>query len=298
MAENTDPRPVYIGEFAFLADNYHWDSSVMDTASRLESLIARNQFPIYPDCLSIIVCRSGNFSLISSGVELKAGHKDAIITLGGQPIEDCTISPDCRFFYFSGKSKYFSTLIDLDNANSILRHALELRHPFLFRLPAKVFNAVEKLFFSAKELLQISPEPFKSGLVAGYARILSTLIAARLQDQDEKVPASLSVNRSLLADFLDNVRQHCHKHRRIAFYSSLAHLSPKYFSKLIKALSGKSPGDIIEEYTMAEAKKLLASKKFSVKEVSNMMNFSSASSFCKYFKAAEGCAPGHYIVGK
>ena len=298
MTDNVDTRPVYIGEFAFLADNYHWGDSTMGMGPRFEALIARNNFPIYPDTLSIIVCRSGNFTLTSSGVSLTAGPRDAIITLGGQPIEGCSISPDSRFFYFSGKSKYFNTRIDLDNANKILRHALELRHPFLFRLSSREFSAVEKLYFSAKGLLQMSPESFRAGVVAGYAQIVSTLIAARLQDPEPEAGEPASANRSLLAEFLDQVRQYCRKERGIVFYSNLAHLSPKYFSKQIKALSGKSPGAIIEEYTIAEAKKLLSSKKYSVKEVSHLMNFSSPSSFCKYFKAAEGCAPGQYVKQK
>ena len=218
MTETIDPRPVSFGEFAFLADNYHWDNSPDDASARFATLIAQNQFPVYPDTLSIIICRTGSFSIMSGGVRLSAGPRDAIVTLGGQPIESVAISSDCRLLYFSGKSRYFNTQIDLDDAN-----------------------------------------------------------------------------RTLLASFLENVRNNCRKERGIAFYSSLANLTPKYFSKQIHNLSGKSPGAIIEEYTMAEAKTLLASKKYSIKEVSNIMNFSSPSSFCKYFKAAESMTPGQYM---
>ena len=244
MTETIDPRPVSFGEFAFLADNYHWDNSPDDASARFATLIAQNQFPVYPDTLSIIICRTGSFSIMSGGVRLSAGPRDAIVTLGGQPIESVAISSDCRLLYFSGKSRYFNTQIDLDDAN----------------------------------------------------RILSTLIAVRLRHDEEKdVSPASGVNRTLLASFLENVRNNCRKERGIAFYSSLANLTPKYFSKQIHNLSGKSPGAIIEEYTMAEAKTLLASKKYSIKEVSNIMNFSSPSSFCKYFKAAESMTPGQYM---
>ena len=154
---------------------------------------------------------------------------------------------------------------------------------------------MEKLYFSAKDLLQLAPEGAKEGIIAGYVRILSTLIAVRAEESNAEARHPSAVNRSLLASFLDNVRQHCHEHREVSFYSNLANLTPKYYSKLIRQLSGRPPGSIIEEYTMAEAKGLLASKNYSVKEVSSLMNFSSASSFCKYFKAAEGCTPGEYM---
>ena len=297
MTETFDTRPVSYGEYAFLADNYHWDNSTVDAASRFKALIEQNQFPVYPDTLSIIICCTGSFSLISGGIRLSAGPRGAIVTLGGQPIEAVQISPDCKLIYFAGKSKYFNTQIDLDDANHILRHALELRHPFLFNLTFREFRAIEKLYFSAKEFLQMAPEQTRGGLISGYARILSTLIAARLRQEEEKETTSpvSGVNRTLLASFLDNVRSNCRKERGIAFYSSLANLTPKYFSKQIRNLSGKSPGTIIEEFTMAEAKTLLSSKKYSIKEVSALMNFSSPSSFCKYFKAAEGMTPGQYM---
>ena len=295
MADNFDTTPVTFGEFAYLADNYHWDSQE-DALKRFKALVGQSRFPLFPDSLSVIVCRSGRFELTSSGTVLSAGPRSAIVVLGGQPIEAFDVSPDCRLLFFSGKSRHFDTQIDLDDANRILRHALELRHPFLFHLTSKEFSAVEKLYFSAKELLLLSPEKTRGGIVAGYARIVSTLLAARLQygDAEKNAPAAPS-NRTLLPAFLDNVRQHCRRERGVLFYSNLANLTPKYFSKQIKQLSGKSPGTIIEEYTMTEAKSLLASKKYSVKEVSNLMNFSSPSSFCKYFKAAEGVTPGYYM---
>lgn len=295
MTESIDTSPVSFGEFAFLADNYHWDSIHEDAASRFATLIAQNQFPVFPDTLSIVICRTGSFSITSGGTRLTANHRDAIVNLGGLPIESVEISQDCRLLYFAGKSRYFNTQIDLDDANRILRHALERRLPFHFHLSIKEFRAVEKLYFSAKEFLQLAPDQARGGLVSGYARILAVLISARLEHDEETKCGGAATNRTLLASFMDNVRLNCRKERGVAFYSSQASLTPKYFSRQIKELSGKTPGTIIEEYTIAEAKTLLSSKKYSVKEVSNLLHFSSSSSFCKYFKAAEGISPGEYM---
>jgi len=296
MSETRDTSPVSFGEFAVLADNYQWSGLDAESASRFEDLIARNQFPLYPDTMFIIMCRSGSFTITSGGETVEARPRDAIVTLGGQPVEGVEISPDCRLVFFSGKSRYFNTQIDLDDANRILRHALEVRHPFLLHLTVKEFHAVEKLFFSAKELLPLVAEDAKNRLVSGYARIISTLIAMHIKHQQQEDDDIVSTgNRTLLTDFLDNVRTNCRNHREIAFYSGLANLTPKYFSRQIKRLSGKSPGAIIEEYTIAEAKQLLVSKKYSVKEISNLLNFASPSSFCKYFKSAEGISPGQYM---
>ena len=296
MTETFDTSPVSYGEFAFLADNYHWDNTNVDAASRFAALIAQNQFPVFSDTLFIVICRTGSFSITSGGTRLTANIRDAIVNLGGLPIESVEISPDCRLLYFAGKSKYFNTQIDLDDANRILRHALERRIPFLFHMSFKEFRSVEKLYFSAKEFLQMASERTKGRLVSGYARIFSILIAARLeQNEDAEHDEGTATNRTLLTSFMDDVRLNCRKERGIAFYSAKASLTPKYFSRQIRRLSGKSPGAIIQDYTMSEAKKLLSRKKYSVKEVSNLLHFSSPSSFCKYFKAAEGVSPGEYM---
>ncbi len=279
-----------------LADNYHWDNENVNAASRFENIISRNQFPLYPDIFSIVICRSGSISLTSGGVRLSSGPRNAIVTLGGQPIDAVEMTPDCRLLFFAGKSKYFNTKIDLDDANRFLRLALEIKHPFLFPLTQSEFRAMEKLYFSAKELLLMVPEKSKGGIAAGYARILSTIIFAKLQNQGQRIEEEAqTANRNLLVSFLENVKRNCRHERGIAFYSSFANLTPKYFSKQIKFISGKSPGAIIQEYTMAEARAILSSKKYTVKEVSNLMNFSSPSSFCKYFKSGQGLSPGKYM---
>ena len=239
MTETFETSTVSFGEFAFLADNYHWDRIHEDAASRFEALIAQNQFPVFPDTLFIVVCRTGSFSITSGGTRITANYRDAIVNLGGLPIESVEISPDCRLLYFAGKSKYFNTQIDLDDANRILRHALERRCPFLFHFSVKEFRAVEKLYFSAKDFLQMVPDQTRGGLVSGYARIFSTLIAARLgQDEETESEGESVTSRTLLASFLENVRLNCSKERSVAFYGSLASLTPKYFSKQIKQLSG------------------------------------------------------------
>jgi len=104
MSETRDTSPVSFGEFAVLADNYQWSGLDAESASRFEDLIARNQFPLYPDTMFIIMCRSGSFTITSGGETVEARPRDAIVTLGGQPVEGVEISPDCRLVFFSGKS--------------------------------------------------------------------------------------------------------------------------------------------------------------------------------------------------
>lgn len=71
-------------------------------------------------------------------------------------------------------------------------------------------------------------------------------------------------------------------------------MSPKYLSKLIKEVSGKSAPEWIDAYVMLEAKHLLKYTDISIKEIVFKLNFSNQTVFYKYFKAHTGMTPTEY----
>ncbi|MBO5978972.1 MAG: AraC family transcriptional regulator [Bacteroidales bacterium] len=71
-------------------------------------------------------------------------------------------------------------------------------------------------------------------------------------------------------------------------------MSPKYLSKLIKEVSGKSAPEWINAYVMLEDKHLLKYTDISIKEIVFKLNFSNQTVFYKYFKAHTGMTPTEY----
>lgn len=80
----------------------------------------------------------------------------------------------------------------------------------------------------------------------------------------------------------------------MAFYADQLCLSPKYLSKLIKEVSGKSAPEWINAYVMLEAKHLLKYTDISIKEIVFKLNFSNQTVLYKYFKAHTGMTPTEY----
>ena len=80
----------------------------------------------------------------------------------------------------------------------------------------------------------------------------------------------------------------------MAFYADQLCLSPKYLSRLIKEVSGKSAPEWIDAYVMLEAKHLLKYTDISIKEIVFKLNFSNQTVFYKYFKAHTGMTPTEY----
>ena len=72
------------------------------------------------------------------------------------------------------------------------------------------------------------------------------------------------------------------------------HLTPKYFSSLIKQDSGKTAGEWISEMLLLESKVRLQDKSQSIAQIAYDVNFSDPSHFGKFFKKHTGMSPLKY----
>lgn len=84
------------------------------------------------------------------------------------------------------------------------------------------------------------------------------------------------------------------KERDVAYYARLQHLTPRYFSTIIKEKSGNSALQWIVQMVITEAKRLLEGSDLSIKEIADQLNFPTQSFFGKYFKQYVGISPNGY----
>ena len=96
------------------------------------------------------------------------------------------------------------------------------------------------------------------------------------------------------AHFMELLQKHHNKEHHVAFYADQMCMTPKYLSSLIKDHSGKSAAEWIDQYLILEAKSLLKYSGKSIKEITDALNFSDSSFFCKYFKKNTGITPTEY----
>lgn len=96
--------------------------------------------------------------------------------------------------------------------------------------------------------------------------------------------------------FLISVYEHCHRERTVQFYAEEQHLSPYYFSTIIRGKSGKSALQWIENVTMTYARQYLNDSTTSIKQIAERLNFPDQSTFGRYFKHREGCSPSEYRI--
>lgn len=98
----------------------------------------------------------------------------------------------------------------------------------------------------------------------------------------------------ILNKFLVSIYENCHVQRTVQYYADEQHLSPYYFSSIIKERSGKSALQWICDVTMILSRQYLECSEMSIKEIAERLNFPDQSTFGRYFKRQEGCSPSEF----
>jgi AraC-like DNA-binding protein len=73
------------------------------------------------------------------------------------------------------------------------------------------------------------------------------------------------------------------------------HLSPKYFSTLIKQETGISAGEWIDRYVTLQAKELITRcRNHTIQQIADDLGFCEQASFSRFFKKQTGMTPTEY----
>lgn len=114
------------------------------------------------------------------------------------------------------------------------------------------------------------------------------------KEQDRLLPPDN--NAGIFSRFCDLVVEHYHESKEIQYYASLLDLHPKYLSRVVRtATNGVTPGQWIDRYVVAQAKRLMATNpELSLKEIAYELGFSEPTSFYRYFKRITGLTANEF----
>ena len=80
----------------------------------------------------------------------------------------------------------------------------------------------------------------------------------------------------------------------VAYYARLLNTTPQNLNAICRKASNQSAAELLAEYIINEAKRLLIYTNDTVSEISNTLEFADASYFVKYFKRFTGNTPQSY----
>jgi AraC-like DNA-binding protein len=163
-------------------------------------------------------------------------------------------------------------------------HVLPLKDPFIIRF-SKIFELIQ--------LTQATANYHQGEIIRSYIFVLIYEIDAYYRQHMSGQATSLR-GHNLFTKFRHLLSGNYIHERKLDFYASHLHVTPKSLSASIKKKTGKSAGKWINDTIILEAKVLLQNNTLTVSQISGMLNFSDQSVFGKFFRAGTGMSPVAY----
>ena len=131
-------------------------------------------------------------------------------------------------------------------------------------------------------------------LISSISYVLGSIWTGKLTAAERKPHAPSAKAKNVYDQFLRLVTDYHTSERNMKFYADRLCLTPKYLSKLVKTVSGRSAPDWIDAFVILEAKNLLKYSELSIKQIVAKLNFPNQSVFYKFFKSHTGKTPSQY----
>ncbi|GAB5527681.1 MAG: helix-turn-helix transcriptional regulator [Roseivirga sp.] len=127
---------------------------------------------------------------------------------------------------------------------------------------------------------------------------LITLIYIELQRAYDPVGVKVSENGygSLLRNFELMVDRYFKEIKSPAQYAELLHITPKHLNRVSNEILGKTATQVITDRVILEAKRLLASRAYSVSQIADELGYEDYSYFSRLFKKHQGVSPREFYV--
>ena len=93
---------------------------------------------------------------------------------------------------------------------------------------------------------------------------------------------------------MDTIATECSACNNVEYYSGRLSITPRYLSQITKAISGRTPKELIDDYLIKEVETQLLSGELSLKQIASKYGFSSQAQLSKFVQKMCSCSPSEY----
>ncbi len=274
-------------DFFFSYVKYNSNLSILNSPCRIDGYLA-------------IFCIKGEMEVEINQNKYKIDKNVLLINVPGNIFQvsqfNALANRDMEFFVIGMSKEYVSTIrVDF---NKLFNDSVSFLSNPSINLNKASLKLSRKYIAIAVDILNSDLANKKGALgslMSSLLYILGEEWSKRLSEAKSTLSTHHSARSSAIFDkFLELVTLHHTTHRNMAFYADKLSLTPKYLSKVVKTVSGKSAPNWIDSFVISEAKNLLRYSNITIKELVYKLNFQNQSVFYKFFKAQTGMTPSEY----
>ncbi len=187
---------------------------------------------------------------------------------------------DARIFFFR-KEVFIQRQTDINYLD---------KYDFFDKTDQQVISLTPKQFELFKSYFDLIHEKslendlHTSEIIRSLIYIILNEIDSTHQSKAAEVTTPANRGNMILSQFKKLLAKNFIQEQQVSFYAEKLHLTPKYFSTLIRETSGKTAREWINEMLLLEAKVRLQNPNLTIAQIAYDLNFSDPSHFSKFFK--------------
>lgn len=251
--------------------------------------------PVRMDCFFIIHCIEGNIQIYLNGKEYNLEAGNVFFCLPSMVINRVMVDVKHQVKIVGFSTRLLSRVIPRNKGmwntggylyqnpvHQMIRDVSDI-HMYNMLIEAKI-KEINKPY--NKHILHIL-------LSAMFCEIISYFqVLAEKEEID--VINGFTQAEQIFRRFLDKVVSDQGVHRSVEYYATELFYTPKYLSKIVRQVSGKSPSTVIHEQAIEQIKYQLKRTEKPIKQIADDFNFPNISFFGKYVKKHLGVSPSQY----
>jgi AraC-like DNA-binding protein len=258
--------------------------------------------PFRINCYMAVFCSSGSISCMLNMNEYTLSKGMLMVITPGNIVR--ITSPDWEQALSNASFTFIAVSVDyISNAsvdfNSLFSEAMALmQNPCIkikdseLRLLSDYIDLIYKITNSTAKYVRESVSAIMSSVFYQFASYFDDY----LRDEHTRTVAAPdnSRHRRMFEAFIKLVKDNHNSERMVGFYADKLCVTPKYLSKIVREVSGRSAPKWIDGFVIMSAKSMLKYSDMTVKEISIELNFPNQSFFSKFFKSQTGLTPNEY----
>ena len=257
------------------------------------------KYPVRLDAYAAIFCLRGKMKVDINLASYTLDGHNFIFTIPGNIIrvhrDDLELDEDSRVICVA-ISKQFITNIQFD-FNRLFNESMDLLNHPCINLDEESLAICRDYLSLGVKLYRLDFENKRQAIGSLLSSVFYVLGAVWLKQlsKAKKGAMSQSLRSEQIFDrFIHLVGEYHSSERNVAFYAERMCLTPKYLSKVVRSVSGRSAPEWIDAFVILEAKNLLKYSDENIKQIINRLNFKSQTAFYKFFKIQTGLTPSEY----
>ena len=244
------------------------------------------------ECYTYGLVSSGTIQIRLGGDIIEARRGDMIIYMPGLDLRTVGASADYR-------AQCMMVTADFAHDNAALRMIMQTAyfpimhlHRPVFSLTAEQFDRVSRTL-TAMEKRIAAQHTYKADILQSvYSVFLFDLM--HIQQSLESDSGVSPRYEHFFISFIRELQTHYREHHDIRFYADRLHISPAYLSRIVRAVTGRTVIDFVNQLLLIEACRLLRNTDLTATQIADRLHFADQSSFSKFFARKKGVWPKKY----